>query len=85
MPKIRIKERDLTTNPLIGVNEQYILYVLSSGQQSIAAAWSANKIDAKTAPREITADEAEKLEKGTNNKFLSEAIALGGKIIVAHN
>lgn len=85
MPKIRIKERDLTTNPLIGVNEQYILYVLSGEQQTIASKWEHNKIDATTAPREITADEAEKLEEGTNNKFLSEAIALGGKIIVAYD
>ena len=85
MPKIRIKERDLTTNPLIGVNEQYILYVLNGEQQTIAKGWEDNKIDDTTAPREITADEAEKLEVGTNNKFLSEAIALGGKIIVAYD
>lgn len=85
MPKIRIKERDLTTNPLIGVNEQYILYVLSGEQQTIAAGWGDNKIDATTAPREITADEATLLKGSGKDNFLSEAIELGGKIIVAYD
>ena len=85
MPKIRIKERDLTTNPLIGVNEQYILYVLNSEQQGIASKWGDNKIDATTAPREITADEAELLKGSSKDNFLSEAIGLGGKIIVAYD
>ena len=85
MPKIRIKERDLTTNPLIGVNEQYILYVLSGEQQTIASKWEDNKIDATTAPREITADEATLLKGSGKDNFLSEAIELGGKIIVAYD
>ena len=85
MPKIRIKERDLTTNPLIGVNEQYILYVLSGEQQTIASKWGDNKIDATTAPREITADEATLLKGSGKDNFLSEAIELGGKIIVAYD
>ena len=85
MPKIRIKERDLTTNPLIGVNEQYILYVLNSEQQTIASKWGDNKIDATTAPREITADEATLLKGSGKDNFLSEAIELGGKIIVAYD
>ena len=85
MPKIRIKERDLTTNPLIGVNEQYILYVLSGEQQTIASGWVNNKIDDETAPREITADEAAKLKGSGKDNFLSEAIELGGKIIVAYD
>lgn len=85
MPKIRIKERDLTTNPLIGVNEQYILYVLNGEQQGIASKWEDDKIDATTAPREITADEAELLKGSSKDNFLSEAIELGGKIIVAYD
>lgn len=85
MPKIRIKERDLTTNPLIGVNEQYILYVLNGEQQTIASEWKDNKITAETAPREITADEAKLLKGSGKDNFLSEAIALGGKIIVAYD
>ena len=83
MPKIRIKERDLTTNPLIGVNEQYILYVLNGEQQTIASKWSNNAITPTTAPREITADEAELLKGSGKDNFLSEAIELGGKIIAA--
>lgn len=85
MPKIRIKERDLTTNPLIGVNEQYILYVLNGEQQTIAEGWENNKITDETAPREITADEAKLLKGSGKDNFLSEAIELGGKIIVAHD
>ena len=85
MPKIRIKERDLTTNPLIGVNEQYILYVLSGEQQTIASEFKLNAITKDTAPREITADEAELLKGSSNNNFLSEAIELGGKIIAAYD
>lgn len=85
MPKIRIKERDLTTNPLIGVNEQYILYVLNGEQQTIASEWENNKITDETAPREITADEAKLLKGSGKDNFLSEAIELGGKIIVAYD
>lgn len=85
MPKIRIKERDLTTNPLIGVNKQYILYVLNGEQQTIASKWEDNKITKDTAPREITADEAKLLKGSSNDNFLSEAIELGGKIIVAYD
>lgn len=85
MPKIRIKERDLTTNPLIGVNEQYILYVLNGEQQTIASKWEDNKIDATTAPREITAAEAELLKGSGKDDFLAEAVGLGGKIIVAYD
>lgn len=91
MPKIRIKERDLTTNPLVGNTTNYILYVVPTGKDI-----SSTGIDL-TYPREITAEEAKKLEdviatvleeeedEGTSQKdfFLTEAIELGGKIVVA--
>ena len=85
MPKIRIKERDLTTNPLIGVNEQYILYVLSGEQQTIASGFAPNAITKDTAPREITAAEAEALKGSSADDFLAEAVSLGGRIIVAYD
>lgn len=85
MPKIRIKERDLTTNPLTGIGDQYILYVLSTEQQTNAANCSP-AINENAAPRVITADDAETIEtEAPTNTFLSEAMALGGKVIVAYN
>lgn len=104
MPKIRIKERDLTTNPLVGSNTNYILYVLSDEDR---AAWGKvtekpyyQALQEKLAkgPFEITLEEAENFEKAfasteqeeetqnkVKNKFLTEAIRLGGKIIIAYD
>lgn len=91
MPKIRIKERDLTTNPLVGVNKQYVLYVLPSGltQQEGEEGALINEL---ITPREISLDEA-KLIDGCISKnfeahkttFLEEAVSLGGHIVVANN
>lgn len=100
MPKIRIKERDLTTNPLVGSTTNYILYVLSADQvdalskTAYADLWN----NLNKAPVEITLDEAKGIDSltkedtetqtsipVTNNKFLEEAISLGGKIVIALN
>lgn len=91
MPKIRIKERDLTTNPLVGVNNQYILYVLPSGLTKQEGEEGA-LINALITPREISLDEA-KLIDGCISKnfeahkttFLEEVVSLGGHIVVANN
>lgn len=103
MPKIRIKERDLTTNPLVGSNTNYILYVLSDedraawGEVTSEPYYQALQEKLANGPFEITLEEAENFEKAfasgeqeetqnkVKNKFLTEAITLGGKIIVAYD
>ena len=104
MPKIRIKERDLTTNPLVGSNTNYILYVLSGedrtawGNATEEPYYQALQEKLAKGPFEITLEEAKNFEKAfasseqeeetqnkVKNKFLSEAITLGGKIIIAYD
>ena len=115
MPKIRIKERDLTTNPTAGYTDNYILYVLSTEQQTMltaaqkeqnAAVYDLYNNHIKKAPYEINLEEAkllesyfktksaeglieEEQEEGQNklipeNTFLTSAINLGGRIIIAY-
>lgn len=88
MPKIRIKERDLTTNPAVSVNEQYILYVLGNEERLIAGGFE-SAISEKTAPRVITQSEADALAKaereGGVDSFLSEVVSLGGRVVVAYD
>lgn len=91
MPKIRIKERDLTTNPLVGVNEQYILYVLPSGL-TVQDGKEGALINELITPREISLDEAKLIDgcisknfEDHKTKFLEEAVSLGGHIVVAND
>ena len=96
MPKIRIRERDLTTNPLVGSTTNYILYVIPEKYISnIESSTNATieeivgRIGKSTedtgSPTEISLEEAKALELVIKtNKFLSEAITLGGKVIVAN-
>lgn len=85
MPKIRIRERDLTTNEVAEESEQYILYVLNEDEQEIAETLD-TPITAETAPRAITATEAAKLEGDEpTDEFLELAIKYGGRLIVAHD
>ena len=93
MPKIRIKERDLTTNPLVGSNTNYILYVMSEDNRtkwgSATAKTYYQNLQEKLSkgPFEITLEEAKNFEEAfeDKNKFLSKTIELGGKIIIAYN
>ena len=96
MPKISIKERDLTTNAIATAVDQYILYVLPQSVSVIDTNNpSLNKelknlltdINAKSgAPREMSSLEAEAVELvDLNHKFLTECIRLGGRVIAALN
>lgn len=70
MPKIRIKERDLTTNPLIGTTTNDILHVHSG------------ILTPGEAPRFLTELDVSKVT-GTDKTFLSKALELGGRVILA--
>ena len=93
MPKIRIKERDLTTNPLVGSTTNYILYVMSTDNQTEWAKATAKSYyqnlqeKLSKGPFEITLEEAKNFEEafGGKSEFLSKVIELGGKIIIAYN
>ena len=70
MPKIRIKERDLTTNPLVGSTTNDILIVISG------------ILEPDEAPKLITASDltdSESAEKG----FIEDVLNLGGRVVVA--
>lgn len=70
MPKIRIKERDLTTNPLVGSTTNDILIVTSG------------ILEPEEAPKLITASDltdSESTEKG----FIEDVLNLGGRVVVA--
>ena len=71
MPKIRIKERDLTTNPLVGTTTNDILYVhagvLTSGE----------------APRFLDAEDIDKITEPIEKAFLKKVLELGGRVVIA--
>lgn len=100
MPKIRIKERDLTTNPLVGSNTNYILYVLSEEQNNLLKGVASGEnedlynlynLHIFKAPYEVSASEIALIEgyessekkKIVSNSFLSEAVSLGGRVVIA--
>lgn len=70
MPKIKIKERDLTTNPSVALNLEYILYV------------KAGILDSNEAPRLLKEEDLSKV-KDNDKDFFELALKLGGKIIIA--
>ena len=70
MPKIRIKERDLTTNPLVGTTTNDILYVHSG------------ILTPGEAPRFLTELDVSKVT-GADKAFLSKVLELGGRVVLA--
>ena len=70
MPKIRIKERDLTTNPLVGSTTNDILYV-------------ADILEEDEAPRFLEETDIDKVVKEEDKTFLKKVLELGGRIVVA--
>ena len=72
MPKIRIKERDLTTNPLVGSTTNDILYV-------------ADILEEDEAPRFLEETDIDKVVGEADKTFLKKALELGGRIVVADN
>lgn len=70
MPKIRIKERDLTTNPLVGSTTNDILYIHSG------------ILEDEEAPRFLQEADIDKIA-GADKTFLKIALELGGRIVVA--
>ena len=93
MPKIRIKERDLTTNPLVGSNTNYILYVMSQanrdnwGDATAEDYYQNLQEKLSKGPFEITLEEAKSFDEAfkDGSKFLSKVIELGGKVIIAYD
>ena len=74
MPKIRIKERDLTTNPLVGSTTNDILVVNST------------LVDINSAPKLIEKEDLEKLKDNESLKqFLTQVLGLGGRVVVANS
>lgn len=70
MPKIRIKERDLTTNPLVGSTTNDILYI-------------ADILEEGEAPRFLQETDIAKVVKEADKTFLKKVLELGGRIVVA--
>lgn len=70
MPKIRIKERDLTTNPLVGSTTNDILYV-------------ADILEEGEAPRFLQETDIDEVENAADKTFLKKVLGLGGRIVVA--
>ena len=70
MPKIRIKERDLTTNPLVGSTANDILYIHSG------------ILEDEEAPRFLQETDINKVT-GADKTFLSKVLESGGRIVVA--
>ena len=70
MPKIRIKERDLTTNPLVGSTTNDILYV-------------ADILEEGEAPRFLEETDIDEVVGEADKTFLKKALELGGRIVVA--
>lgn len=74
MPKIRIREKDLTTNPLVGSTTNDILVVNSE------------LVGNGTAPKLIETEELEKLKNNDSLKqFLTQVLELGGRVVCANN
>ena len=71
MPKIRIKERDLTTNPLVGSTTNDILYV------------HAGVLEEDAAPRFLKAEDIDKITEPTEKAFLKKVLELGGRVVIA--
>lgn len=72
MSKIRVKERDLTTNPLVGSTTNDILYV-------------ADILEEGEAPRFLQETDIDKVVKEEDKTFLKKVLELGGRIVVADN
>lgn len=73
MPKIRIKERDLTTNPLVGSTTNDILYV------------HAGVLEEDAAPRFLKAEDIDKITEPIEKAFLKKVLELGGRVVIADN
>ena len=71
MPKIRIKERDLTTNPLVGSTTNDILYV------------HAGVLEEDAAPRFLKAEDIDKITEPIEKAFLKKVLELGGRVVIA--
>lgn len=73
MPKIRIRERDLTTNPLIGSTTNDILVI------------NDELVEQSNAPKLIEKEDVEKLTDVSLKQFLTQVLGLGGRVVVANN
>ena len=73
MPKIRIKERDLTTNPLVGSTTNDILYV------------HAGVLEEDAAPRFLKAEDIDKITEPIEKAFLKKVLELGGRVVIAND
>ena len=71
MPKIRIKERDLTTNPLVGTTTNDILYV------------HPDVLEENAAPRFLTQGDIDKITEPIEKAFLKKVLELGGRVVIA--
>lgn len=96
MPKIRIKERDLTTNPLVGSTTNDILYVQVGILQSVEPPRFLTDDDiekiARLAHRAATSEDGKLLVNGqlftaspADANFLRKVLSLGGRVIIANN